>query len=156
MTGTCSPSTHARRALQRLVLLTLVIGVYSFVLAAAVDASGVPILAGPWSLHQKGYGHVKPAIVFNGGDPTGLVRYINWNSWGSAHAVGTGIAEYEAPNQPVAGGSQEIARIVLFQLGSCHHRRAYNAIEWYFPQHGQHFNPHQYINACTGQYYPRY
>jgi hypothetical protein len=84
------------------------------------------------------------------------VRYINWNSWGSAHAVGTGIAEYEAPNQPVADGSQEIARIVLFQLGSCHHRRAYDAIEWYFPQHGQHFNPHQYINACSGQYYPRY
>jgi hypothetical protein len=44
-------------------------------------------------------------------------------------------------------------RVVLFQRGRCDGRSAYNAIEWYFPQHGQKFSPGTYINACTGTYY---
>jgi hypothetical protein len=63
-------------------------------------------------------------------------------------------AEWIGPHQDIAEGNQQPARIVLFQLGSCHGQRAYHAIEWYFPQHGQHFDLHQYINACTGTYYP--
>jgi hypothetical protein len=114
----------------------------------------VPILAGPWSLHQRGYGHARPSAIYNGGDPTGLVQHIQWKTWGTAQAVGTGIAEYVGPHQIVAEGTPQPARIVLFQLGSCRGRPAYDAIEWYFPQHGQHFDPHQYINACTGTYYP--
>jgi hypothetical protein len=31
--------------------------------------------------------------------------------------------------------------------------RAYDAITWFYPQHGQHFNPHVYVDACTGRYY---
>jgi hypothetical protein len=103
---------------------------------------------------QKGYGHVKPHTIFNGGDPTGLVEHIDWLSWGGTRAVGAGIAEYVGPHQSVAEGTQQIAKVVLFQLGRCHGRRAYDAIEWYFPQHGQRFNPHLCINACTGTYYP--
>ena len=26
---------------------------------------------------------------------------------------------------------------------------AYTAVEWYFPQHGESFNPKSYVNACT-------
>jgi hypothetical protein len=114
----------------------------------------VPILAGPWSIHQRGYGHARPSTIYNGGDPTGLVQHIQWKTWGAAQAIGTGTAEYVGPHQVVAQGTQQPARIVLFQLGSCRGRRAYDAIEWYFPQHGQHFDLHQYINACTGTYYP--
>jgi hypothetical protein len=121
-------------------------------IASTAGAVGVPILAGPWIPGQKGYGHAKPSTIFNGGDPTGLVSHIHWESWGGAQAVGTGIAEYVAPSQSVAGGSQEIARIVLFHLGSCHRKRAYDAIEWYFPQHGEHFRPHHYIDSCSGNY----
>ena len=117
-------------------------------------ATQVPILAGPWGSYQKGYGHTKPTTIFNGGDSTGLVQHIQWKTWGGARAIGTGTAEWVGPRQDVAEGTQQPARIVLFQLGSCRGRRAYDAIEWYFPQHGQHFNPHQYINACTGTYYP--
>ncbi len=120
---------------------------------AALGAQ-VPILAGPWGTYQKGYGHTKPATIFNGGDPTGLVQHIQWKTWGGTQAIGTGTAEWVGPHQDVAEGTQQPARIVLFQLGSCRGRRAYDAIEWYFPQHGQHFDPHQYINACTGTYYP--
>jgi hypothetical protein len=42
---------------------------------------------------------------------------------------------------------------VLFQRGRCGGRLAYNAIEWYFPQHEQKFSAGNYINACTGTYY---
>ncbi len=122
--------------------------------AATAAASAVPILAGPWSMGQKGYGHAKPRTIFNGGDPTGLVKMIHWTSWGGHRATGTGTAEWVGPHQIVAQGQFEKgAKVVLFQLGSCHGRAAYNAIEWYFPSHGQKFSSGTYINACTGTYY---
>jgi hypothetical protein len=123
-------------------------------IGTAVAAAGqVPVLAGPWSMGQQGYGHVRPRKIFNGGDPTGLVRMIHWNSWGGAHATGTGSALWVGPHQIVAAGKFETAHVVLFQLGTCHGRAAYNAIEWYFPQHKQKFSAGTYINACTGTYY---
>jgi hypothetical protein len=131
-------------------------GIIAAVLAASAGAASLPILAGPWGPYQEGYGHTKPGRIFNGGDPTGLVTHIRWITWGQSRAIGTGIAEWVGPHQDVAEGTQQPARIVLFQLGHCHGRPAYNAIEWYFPNHQQHFNPHQYIDACTGTYYPRY
>jgi hypothetical protein len=139
------------RLLRMLWLTAAIIAALSVASALAAQA---PILAGPWGMGQKGYGHVKPHTIFNGGDPTGLVEHIDWLSWGGTRAVGAGIAEYVGPHQSVAEGTQQIAKVVLFQLGRCHGRRAYDAIEWYFPQHGQRFNPHLYINACTGTYYP--
>jgi hypothetical protein len=123
-------------------------------LGAAVAAAGqVPVLAGPWSNGQQGYGHVKPHRIFNGGDPSGLVRAIHWNSWGGARATGTGTALYVGPHQITAAGKFEKAHVVLFQLGTCDGRPAYDAIEWYFPQHKQKFSAGTYINACTGTYY---
>ena len=31
-------------------------------------------------------------------------------------------------------------------------KRAYTAIEWFFPQHGGKFDPKKYIDICTGDY----
>jgi hypothetical protein len=122
--------------------------------AAALAAEALPILAGPAVPRiEQGYGHVRPATVFNGGDPTGLVSSIHWSSWGGAQAIGTGRSDYVGPHQSVAAGSEEPARIVAFRLGICRGRRAYDAVEWYFPEHGQHFSPGSYIDACTGGYY---
>jgi hypothetical protein len=99
-------------------------------IGSAVAAAGqAPVLAGPWSVGQQGYGHVKPHKIFNGGDPSGLVKMIHWNSWGGARATGTGMALYVGPHQITAAGKIEKAHIVLFQLGTCHGRSAYNAIE---------------------------
>jgi hypothetical protein len=138
------------RAAVAAVTATMVLGIG----AAASAAGQVPILAGPWSMGQEGYGHAKPHKIFNGGDPTGLVKKIHWNSWGGRRATGTGTALWVGRNQPVAAGKFETgARVVLFQLGVCHGQPAYNAIEWYFPQHGQKFSAGTYINACTGTYY---
>ena len=122
--------------------------------AEAAAAGGLPVLAGPWAPGQQGYGHVKPHTIFNGGDPTGLVKMIHWNSWGGQRAIGTGTALWVGPHQIVAQGKFEKgAKIVLFQLGRCQGRLAYNAIEWYFPEHAQKFSAGNYINACTGTYY---
>jgi hypothetical protein len=133
--------------------LLVVCGAFASFLTAdsAAMASSAPILAGPWSISQQGYGHVRPTTVSNGGDPTGVIDHIEWLTWGDSRAVGIGISTYLAPNQFTAEGTPQAAVIVLFQLGTCHRRRAYDAIEWFFPQHGEHFNSHSYLNPCTGR-----
>jgi hypothetical protein len=90
--------------------------------------------------------------IFNGGDRSGLVTRIRWSSWGGSRAVGSRRALYIAPGQISANGRVEAARIVLFHLGYCHGRHAYDAIEWYFPRHREHFQARTYIDSCTGQY----
>ena len=110
-----------------------------------------PVLGMPWAQNQQGYGQVRPATIFNGGDPTGLVQSVTWSSWGGASAVGTGTAEYVGPGQSVADGTEARAEVVAFRLGSCAGKKAYRAIEWYFPAHGQHFDPTRYIDTCTGE-----
>jgi len=141
-----------RQTLVRALSVSAAVAVTVGVTAGALAAS-TPILAGPWAPHQTGYGHARPATVDNNGDPTGRVTQIHWSTWGGASAVGGGISDYVGPNQSVAQGSEESARIVAFHLGRCHGRRAYDAVEWYFPQHGQRFTAGTYIDPCTGAYY---
>lgn len=135
-----------------LILTTIVVS--SVGAGAASAARRVPVLAGPWASDQQGYGQVKPRTIYNGGDATGLVKNIDWQAWGGRRAIGTGTGFWVGPHQFVFQGHVEKgARIVLFQLGRCHGQPAYNAIEWYFPRHGQRFSAGDYINACTGRYY---
>ena len=101
-----------------------------------------------------GFGQVKPAKIFNGGDPTGLVTHVVWTSWGGGRAVATGISDYVGPGQSVAAGTEERATVVAFDLGTCDGKLMYRAVEWYFPQHGQAFDAGQYENICTGTYVP--
>jgi hypothetical protein len=37
-----------------------------------------------------GWGKAHPKRIFNGGDPSGLVRRIKWSHWGSATTTGRG------------------------------------------------------------------
>jgi hypothetical protein len=123
-----------------------------------VSASDSPVpvlgqLTGVFA-HGKGFGQVRPAEVDNGGDPTGLVTGITWKSWGGATATGTGTGSWDPPGQPVAASLPQPATIVAFNLGTCDGKLMYQAVEWYFPQHGQAFNPAMYENVCTGSYVP--
>ena len=120
---------------------------------AGVAAPVLGILTGDFA-HGAGFGQVEPTRVFNGGDPTGDVTGIVWSSWGGPQAVGMGTSDYAGTGPSVAGGTQERVRIVAFDLGVCAGRRMYEAVEWYFPQHGQAFDPGNFEDACTGQYYP--
>jgi hypothetical protein len=104
--------------------------------------------------HGTGFGEVRPARIFNGGDPTGLVTHVVWTSWGGPRAVGTGTSDYVGPGQSVATGSQQRASVVAFSLGTCHGKLMYRAVEWYFPQHGQSFSASHYQDICHGSYVP--
>jgi hypothetical protein len=122
---------------------------------ASSSSAPQPVLgrtAGDFS-HGTGFGTVKPARIFNGGDPTGLVTKIKWSGWGGPRATGTGQAEYVGPNQSVAAGRAAQATVVAFRLGRCHGTLMYQAVEWFFPQHGQHFSPSDYENICTGTFH---
>jgi hypothetical protein len=112
-----------------------------------------PRLGRPWGPDQVGYGKVRPARIFNGGDPTGEVEHVHWAGWGGSRAIGEGDAEYVWPGTAVASNPiTSGARVVAFHLGRCRGHASYNAIEWYFPKYGQTFNPRSYINICTGAY----
>jgi hypothetical protein len=106
--------------------------------ASSHSAAAVPTLGQPAGLfaHGAGFGQVKPARIFNGGDPTGLVTHVAWRSWGGPHAVATGMNDYVGPGQSVASGTEEPATVVAFNLGTCDGKLMYRAVEWYFPQHG--------------------
>jgi hypothetical protein len=119
--------------------------------SAVSPQAGPPLgqLAGIYS-HGVGFGTVKPSEIFNGGDPTGLISQITWQSWGAPEAIGIGTAEYVKPTQTVASGKEEPATVIAFKLGSCNGKLMYRAVEWYFPQHGQSFNPKQYEDICAG------
>jgi WD40 repeat protein len=109
-----------------------------------------PTLGRIWGLNQQGYGQREPSKIFNGGDPSGMVAGVHWQDWGAAKAIGEGKALYVTTG--VAGAPVESTRVVAFDLGKCGSSISYRAIEWYFPQHGQTFDPRNYINICTGQY----
>jgi hypothetical protein len=117
-------------------------------------SAAVPVLgrlAGVFA-SGSGFGSVRPARVFNGGDPTGLVSGITWASWGGTSATGTGTSEWVGPGQSVASGRAEPVTIVAFDLGPCDGVPMYRAVEWYFPQHGQSLRPGRYEDICTGSY----
>jgi hypothetical protein len=116
--------------------------------------AAVPVLGQVAGLfaHGQGWGQVRPATVFNGGDPTGMVSHIAWSSWGGSTAVGTGVSDYVGPNQTVAGGTEEAVTIVAFDLGTCDGKLMYQAVEWYFPQHHETFNLRRYEDVCHGRY----
>lgn len=112
----------------------------------------VPVLGTVWGPGgQQGYGVAHPDTIFNGGDPTGLVTKVRWQSWGSPTAVATGISS-DPGNGIVANAVQRQATVRAFDLGRCQGKLMYRAIEWYFPADGQKFDPHKYINICTGEY----
>ena len=99
-----------------------------------------------------GFGLEEPAnISLGGADPTGSVSGVTWQNWGADQAMGQGTAEYQAPGQPAANATQAQATVVAFKLGACFEQNnTYEAIEWYFPEYGQSFDPNSYFDACTG------
>jgi len=112
----------------------------------------VPTLgvAGAFGPDGVGFGSVRPTEISLGGDPTGTLARISWQSWGGSRATGT--STYVAPDQTVAQGSQQTATVVAYDLGTCNGGRAYQQVTWYFLQHGQTAadNGGTPVGACTG------
>jgi hypothetical protein len=124
--------------------------------AAPSSPAATAVLGQPTGVFARGsgFGQVRPPKVDNGGDPTGLVTGITWSSWGGTTATGTGTSTYVAGNQPVAAGTPQRVTIVAFNLGTCDGKLMYQAVEWYFPQHGQSFSSTHYENVCAGTFVP--
>jgi hypothetical protein len=99
-----------------------------------------------------GFGEVKPAEISLGGDPTGVLTGITWQSWGGNQATGTGKSTYVGPDQTVAQGTVETATVVAFDLGSCKGAPAYQEVKWYYPEEGETLasGSNTTIEACTG------
>lgn len=117
--------------------------------AAAPVATPSLVLGKPWAPYQRGYGTTRPTVIDNGGDPTGIVEKITWQSWGGPQAVGTGTASWEPPGQPVAASRPEPATVVAFDPGTCQRAFMYEQVEWYFPGEGQSFAPGNARNICA-------
>lgn len=92
---------------------------------------------------------MRPATIDNGGDPTGIVINISWRSWGRPRAQGVGTGYYDPPGAPTDRSVREKATVVAFHLRTCAGRYMYEAIEWYFPESGGHFDPSNYLNVCS-------
>ena len=144
-----------RRSLWATIVSWVVLasGIAVVATAASAQAATSPTLGVSRGPSQEGYGHVMPRTIFNGGDPTGLVRRVHWDHWGQPRAIGHGIGDWVWPGLSVAGGGTPLhATVVAFDPGSCAGELAYRKIEWYFPIRGEKFNPRQFINICTGRY----
>lgn len=118
---------------------------------APSTSTATPLLGTLWAPNQKGYGLPKPTMFFNGGSPSGIVRNLHWTSWGGQRATGTGKALY-VTDSSVADSPWEKSSVVAFDLGDCDGVRTYRKISTFFPQHGERFDPTQYIDVCTGEY----
>ncbi|WP_430379393.1 hypothetical protein [Streptomyces sp. B1-3] len=118
---------------------------------APTASRAAPVLGTLWAPNQKGYGLPKPTMFYNGGSPSGIVRDLNWTSWGRQRATGTGEALY-VTNASVADSPWEKSTVVAFDLGDCEGVQTYRKISTFFPQHGERFDATQYIDVCTGEY----
>lgn len=110
--------------------------------AARAEAASVPTLGVALIVpNGEGFGQVRPRTVSYGGDPTSFVAKVRWRSWGGAHAVGHGTADWVWPGWCVACGSVELpATVVAFGRTSCQGHSAYSYVEWYFPSRGMSFS----------------
>jgi len=108
--------------------------------------------AAAWGASAVGFGQVKPVEISLGGDPTGVLTGITWQSWGGDTATGTGTSTYVAPGQVTAQGVQTTATVVASDLGTCGGSAAYQVVKWYFPGKGETLSTgaNTNINACSG------
>ena len=143
------PRTHAVGS-----TTTTAAGTATSTTAGSGSGSTAPILgvASVWGPSAVGFGKVMPAQISLGGDPTGVLSGISWQSWGGSEATGSGTSTYVGPNQTVAQGTQETATVVASDLGTCGGAPAYQQVKWYFPEQGETLSTgaNTTINACSG------
>ena len=65
-----------------------------------------------------GWGTYQPKEIFNGGDPSGMVRGIAWTDWGKPDSYGYGKTYIFKPNGGYYPGSVT-AELRAFDLGRC-------------------------------------
>jgi hypothetical protein len=129
---TAAPSLLATSILG---IVTTLIGKGSFSLTFTAKPAPAPVvaLAASWTSNQEGFGDVRPKTVFNGGDGTGLVENITWESWGGPTSIGHGTACHVSDGGSSADCALLPATIIASNLGTCNGKAAYEDVGWYFP-----------------------
>jgi hypothetical protein len=133
-----------RYALRLAALVAATVGVTG----CAHSTKTVPLLGVVWGPYQSGWGTSRPTEVFNGGDPTGRISNVTWQSWGGSEAVGRGTSYYVNSTATAATGELEPATIVAWDLGTCLGHRAYLRATWYFPTMGDQLDRSNSYDIC--------
>lgn len=106
---------------RRFVLAAMLAVGLSMTGASGTAGAGSKVVLGSTAfqpLGGQGWGTSRPARIFNGGDQSGLVREIQWTSWGGKTAIGYGL---NAIFKPQGGYYSEPVLIELRAsgLGKC-------------------------------------
>ena len=138
--------------MRRLMAGLLVLAFAMTSVPAALAGGGRPVLGWKQAFPSgKGFGTAKPPTVYLGGDPTGYVSKLRWNRWGTDKTVGYG--QGWCPGRSVASGHYCMTSLHGYDLVTCHGRRAYRMMVFYFkPDPGRHWIAGAKLNVCTGQY----
>jgi hypothetical protein len=109
--------------------------------------AAVPVL-GDANGGVAGFGTAHPVVLALGNDITGHMIKIRWKNWGATQATGTGTGYWVPAGKPLADARPVPAKIVAFDLGTCHGVRAYLKYAWWLPTHGGHFRASSANHAC--------
>jgi hypothetical protein len=130
-----------------------VCGAFAEAAAAAQPTLGLAgVVSSPYA---SGFGQIRPSRINYAGDNTSFVNRIRWSSWGSAKAVGHGVANWVFPGWDNAAATPVKAELVAYGLGVCDGVRVYQHVEWFWPSRGDTFDPNLAgTNLCTDKYPP--
>jgi hypothetical protein len=120
-----------RRATASVLLALLALAMTS---ALASASAGVVLGGKAFAPNGEGWGIEHPSQIFNGGDPSGLITHVHWNSWGGPVAFGWGRNPIFKPGggyyrHPVA------IKLRANAIGRCEGRRAYTRLSVRVPSH---------------------
>ena len=117
--------------------------------ATASPASApVPVLGNAFP-GTHGFGHAHPSLLSSGPGATVTVQHVRWTHWGAKEATGLGQGWYVPDNaRSQADGKLATEKVVVFDLGTCHGKRAYRKYEWYLPAYRKAPSRKQANNAC--------
>lgn len=141
--------------MNRVLRIVAALVIPSVLIAACSSSNGrtTPLLGYPRasrSTGTQGWGTIQPVTIFNGGDPTGLVKDITWSTWGGTRAVGEGMGFQVPVNGPVAAGHFASAIVIAFDLGMCDKHWSYLRVRWYFPGHNPNLaEPRKFESTCN-------
>ena len=117
--------------------------------AAASPASApVPVIGNAFA-GSHGFGHAHPSLLSTGGGATVTVQHLRWTHWGASEATGLSKGWY-VPDDATAQSDGKVAteKVVAFDLGTCHGKRAYLKYIWYFPAYRKAPSRRQANPAC--------
>jgi hypothetical protein len=109
--------------------------------------AAVPVL-GDANGGVAGFGTAHPAVLALGNDITGHMTKIRWKNWGATQATGTGTGYWVPSGRPLSDSRPTPAKIVAFDLGTCHGVRAYLKYSWWLPSRGGSLRAAHANHAC--------